>query len=183
MQKHKSGTLCLLCPHLTAVWWCDWDWLLLLEDCIRLQLNWKENISLIVAVQLKSRRFCCHGILFTLQRQANHRLLWCTHSRHIKRNGVLGKFRSTWMHHSFLCFSISHTTLLLAQRFCEFAVHPLAVPISLPSCPHFSSLMAECVCIDTAPQSYTAVWGQYSPAGGELNDKVNECGWNSGMPP
>ena len=42
--------------------------------------------------------------------------------------------------------------------------------------------MAECVCIDTTPQSPTAVWGQRSPAGGQLNDKVNEGGLDSGMP-
>lgn len=44
-------------------------------------------------------------------------------------------------------------------------------------------LMADFVCIDTAPQSRTAVQGQCCPAGGQPNDKVNESGLDSDMPP
>lgn len=79
--------------------------------------------------------------------------------------------------------SLSHTPPLLAQLLYKFSVHLLALPAWLPPSSHFSSLMAECVCIDTAPQSYTAERGQCGPAAGLCNDKVNEGGWDSDMPP
>lgn len=79
--------------------------------------------------------------------------------------------------------SLSHTPPLLVQLLYKFSVHLLALPAWLPPSSHFSSLMAECVCIDTAPQSYTAERGQCGPAAGLCNDKVNEGGWDSDMPP
>lgn len=60
----------------------------------------------------------------------------------------------------------------LPQLLYKFAVRPS----SLPTGTRFSSLMAKDVCIDTTPQSCTAVRGQSCPAGGQRNDKVNEGG-------
>lgn len=70
---------------------------------------------------------------------------------------------------------IPHTLVL----FSEVDAYP---PPSWPrSC--LLGLMADFVCIDTAPQSCTAVRGQRCPAGGQPNDKVNESGLDSDMPP
>lgn len=63
--------------------------------------------------------------------------------------------------------------------FSEVATHP---PPSWPSS-RLLALIADFVCIDTAPQSCTAVRGQRCPAGGQPNDKVNESGLDSDMPP
>ena len=106
-----------------------------LDDCIKSlhHLDCKENMSLIMsAVQLMSRHFCSLVVIFIFQTQANHyRLAYCAYSKHIKQNEVHGEFRSTWMHHSFLYFSISHIPPSLAKLLYKFAMHPLVAPTSL----------------------------------------------------
>lgn len=135
---------------------------------------------ILVPVQQTSRRFDSPGVLFILEGTANHhRLSKRAHLKHIKQNGEHGKFRSTQMYHSFLYFFISHSCLPLAHQLYKFT----AVPSFLFQCSCFLSLIAEHVCIDTAPRSYTAVCGQGSPTRVKLNGKINDSGYSSGMPP
>lgn len=57
---------------------------------------------------------------------------------------------------SFIPLPLSHTPPSLSQLLYKFAVHPPTLPPSRPPSSRFPSLMAECVCIDTTPQSHTA---------------------------
>lgn len=74
----------------------------------------------------------------------------------------------------------SHSQLLPRRPSCY--INLLCIHHLCPPCSRFFGLIAVCVCIDTTPQSHTAVWGQRSPAEGQLNDKVNEGGRDPVMP-